>query len=228
MSDAVRLGPASARAPPQGVSACEPHHVKRHPLHPNHRHRPRPGPIRGKEVPCPTSSSRSIRPNRSPTKRSSATTGGTPTSRRPSTSSPVTRSAWTAANGSTASSRTTTAPTTSATLPSTSSTRSRDRSPSKARSPVTCSSSTSSTSVQSRRRRVRSPVRLGVHGHLREGERWVLPRRPVPRRVQGDLGLQRRDRDLPPRPGGLVHRHRPPRTHGHRAECGPARDVEHP
>ena len=45
---------------------------------------------------------------------------------------------------------------------------------------------------------------LGLHRHLRQGERRRLPDRLLPRRLQGDLGLPRQTGDLPPPPGRPV------------------------
>ena len=56
---------------------------------------------------------------------------------------------------------------------------------------------------------------LGLHGHLRQGQRRRLPDRPFPRRLQGDLGLPRPGRDVAPHPGRPLHGHHAP---------GPVRD----
>ena len=45
---------------------------------------------------------------------------------------------------------------------------------------------------------------LGLHRHLRQGQRRRLPHRPVPRRVQGDLGLQRPEGDVAAHPRASV------------------------
>ena len=58
---------------------------------------------------------------------------------------------------------------------------------------------------------------LGLHRRVRHRERRRLPHGAVPRRLQGHLGLPGRHRDVAPHPTRLVHRHRPPRPHGHRA-----------
>ena len=47
---------------------------------------------------------------------------------------------------------------------------------------------------------------LGVHRRVREGQRRRLPDRPLPRRLQGDLGLPRPGRDVAPPPGRALHR----------------------
>ena len=93
---------------------------------------------------------------------------------------------------------------------------------------VTSWSSTSSTSA--RCRRSRAPLRggLGVLRDLRQGQRRGLPHRLLPRRLQGHLGLPRAEVHLPPRPGGPVHRHHPPRPVRHRPVGGPAGALERP
>ena len=72
------------------------------------------------------------------------------------------------------------------------------------------------------------PAGLGLHRHLRQGERRRLPHRPVPRRLQGDLGLLRPEVHLAAHPGGPVHRHHPPGPVRHRAVAGAAGAVERP
>ena len=68
----------------------------------------------------------------------------------------------------------------------------------------------------------------GYTGVFATPQRWRLPHRAVPRRLQGDLGLPRRRGHLAARPRGVVHRHRPPGPDGHRALGGPAGQVERP
>lgn len=58
---------------------------------------------------------------------------------------------------------------------------------------------------------------LGLHRHLRHPQRRRLSHRTVPRRLQGDLGLQRSGRHLSSRAGRQLHRPDPPRPDGHRA-----------
>ena len=65
--------------------------------------------------------------------------------------------------------------------------------------------------------RRRAGTGLGLHRHLRQGERRRLPDRLLPRRLQGDLGLPRHVRDLPSPARRPVHRHHPPRAVRHRA-----------
>ena len=67
---------------------------------------------------------------------------------------------------------------------------------------------------------------LGLHRHLRQGQRRRLPHRPLPRRLQGDLGLPRPGGHLAPHPGRPLHRHHPPGPVRHRALGRPARGVE--
>ena len=105
--------------------------------------------------------------------------------------------------------------------------RSRSRAPSRA----TCSWSTSSTSARASRRRstaTRPGQGWGYTGHLRQGQRRRLPHRPLPRRLQGDLGLPRPGRDVAPHPRRPLHRHHPPRAVRHRAVGRAAGRVEPP
>ena len=67
---------------------------------------------------------------------------------------------------------------------------------------------------------------LGLHRRVRHRQRRRVPHRAVPRRLQGDLGLPGRQGHLPPRAGRVVHRHRAPRTDGHRALGRVAGQVE--
>ena len=69
---------------------------------------------------------------------------------------------------------------------------------------------------------------LGLHRRVRHQERRRVPHRAVPRRLQGDLGLPRRGRDLAARAGGLLHRHRAPGVDGDRTLGGAAGQVERP
>ena len=69
---------------------------------------------------------------------------------------------------------------------------------------------------------------LGLHGRLRQGQRRRLPDRPLPRRLQGDLGLPRPGRHVAPPPGRALHGHHPPGPVRHRAVGRPAGGVEPP
>ena len=69
---------------------------------------------------------------------------------------------------------------------------------------------------------------LGLHRGVRQGQRRRLPDRPLPRRLQGDLGLPRPGRDVPPPPGRALHGHHPPGAVRHRAVGRPAGRVEPP
>ena len=68
----------------------------------------------------------------------------------------------------------------------------------------------------------------GYTGIFATQQRRRLPHRAVPGRLQGDLGLPRRSRDVAARARGVVHRHRPPRADGHRAVGRAAGQVERP
>ena len=80
-------------------------------------------------------------------------------------------------------------------------------SPLMGRSPETCWWWTSWTWADSAGRlRSAGGTGVGVHRDLREGERRRLPHGPVPGRLQSNLGLQRPDSDVAPRPGRFLHR----------------------
>ena len=66
----------------------------------------------------------------------------------------------------------------------------------------------------------------GVHRDLRQAQRRWLPHRSVPRRLQGDLGLQRAAGDVAAHSRGHVHRHHPSRPDGHRPVGGAVGEVE--
>ena len=69
---------------------------------------------------------------------------------------------------------------------------------------------------------------LGLHRHLRQGQRRRLPDRLLPGRLQGDLGLPRPGGHLPPPSRGPLHRHHPPRAVRHRAVGRAAGPLEPP
>ena len=69
---------------------------------------------------------------------------------------------------------------------------------------------------------------VGLHGHLRQGERRRLPHRLLPAGVQGDLGPRRGLDQLPARAGRALHRQHPPRPvrlRAHRPTCWPSGTV---
>ena len=76
------------------------------------------------------------------------------------------------------------------------------------------------------RRRTRAG--LGLHRDLRQGERRRFPDRPLPGRLQGDLGLPRPGSDVAAHPRGPLHRDHPPRPVRHRPLGRPAGRVEPP
>ena len=71
--------------------------------------------------------------------------------------------------------------------------------------------------VRNRRPQGHFRAGLGLHRHLPDRERRRIPHRVVPRRLQGDLGLQGRRRHIASRAGGVLCRHPTPGPHGHRA-----------
>ena len=69
---------------------------------------------------------------------------------------------------------------------------------------------------------------LGLHRDLRQGERRRLPHRPLPGRVQGDLGLPRTAGNVSPHSGCEIHRASPTQASSARRHRRAARPMERP